>query len=146
MRRIYIEFSYHQLRKSGVWQEKIRAKKQLWIKSISRKLMPECLFSCSSREVTRVAERLTEGIWDMEFDLFRRLLVRLFSISLTSDFSLSSFFFWISSSLWSRSILAFWCTNRAAIHISEHEDPPTFSQLTLKQPWENKTSEYFCDK
>lgn len=55
--------------------------------------MTDCLFTRSSTEVTTVIERLTEGIWDMEFDLFRRLRVRLFSISLTSDFSLSSFFF-----------------------------------------------------
>lgn len=107
----------------------VRTENQVGTKSICSK--PEQAFTLWQPAYSPVqvqghssCARLTEGIWDMEFDLFRRLRVRLFSISLTSDLSLSSFFFCISSSLWSRSILAFWCTSRAAKD-DKHEHPPT---------------------
>ncbi|TNN85450.1 hypothetical protein EYF80_004472 [Liparis tanakae] len=60
-----------------------------------------------AKELDAVAITLTEGIWEAELDLSSRLLVRSFSISLTSSFSFSSFFFFSSNSCHSLSMRAF---------------------------------------
>lgn len=73
-----------------------------------------------SRLLRSCGSGLTEGICEVELLLSRRLLVRSFSMSFTSSFSSSSFFFFCSSSCHSLSMRACWCTNNAAPRTHRH--------------------------